>query len=233
MLNGTHAERLVIEEGCEERLVADAVGSGLRVLDGGCGRGRVARALADLGCSVDAIELSSDAIREARSACGAVVEGSLTDPEAWRALGDRRYDAIVFCHVLEHLTDPRAAIDLACARLAPGGRLVVALPNVATWRTRLHLLRGRWDYTDEGILDRTHVKFYTLKTARELLEGANLRLLSAKLMQGPPSGNVLRRAIVRGVRTMSRLATAPAFLFVAEPSGSRVAPPSESARSTP
>jgi hypothetical protein len=89
--------------------------------------------------------------------------------------------------------------------------------NVATWRMRWHLLRSRWDYADEGILDRTHVKFYTLDTAREFVRGAGLRIHDELLLGTPPGGSALRRLIVRRLRALSFRATAQAFLFVAEP----------------
>ena len=134
-----------IHEGLEDQAVAEAVGPARRVLDCGCGSGRIARRLE--GREVDGIELSASAAEAARTACRRVITGSVTDPAAWQALGERRYDAIVFCHVLEHLTDPLAALEHARRHLASNGRIVVVLPNVATWRMRWHLLRGRWDST--------------------------------------------------------------------------------------
>jgi SAM-dependent methyltransferase len=209
------AESEIVGEDPESAAISAIVGPGLTVLDCGCGGGRVARSL--VRCEVDGIELSEDAAEGARSVCRQVVHGSLTDPASWRALEGRRYDAIVFSHVLEHLVEPLAALALARGYLAPGGRFVVLLPNVATWRMRWELLMGRWDYADEGILDRTHVKFYTLKTARELLAEAGLRVLSERLFSMPPAGNAIRRLLVRGVRKVSPKATTHSFLFVASP----------------
>jgi SAM-dependent methyltransferase len=201
----------------EENVVATAIGDGPRVLDCGCGYGRIARALG--GHTVDGIELSETAAQAARSVCRRVISGSLTDPLTWKALDGQRYEAIVFCHVLEHLTEPLLALRLAGEHLASGGRFVVVLPNVATWRMRWHLLTGRWEYADEGILDRTHVRFYTLKSARELLSSAGLFIRDEWLLVAPPAGNVIRQLLVRGVRRLSHAATAQAFLFVTEPTG--------------
>lgn len=207
----------VVKDEREERIVADAVGPGPNVLDCGCGTGRIARAL--VGRHVDGIELSGPAANSARAVCRHVVHGSITDPAAWQALAGRRYEAIVFCHVLEHLTDPFAALAFADKHLTDSGRFVIVLPNVAVWRMRWRLLTGRWDYADEGILDRTHVKFYTLKTAREFLAGAGLHVLNEWHLAAPPGGNALRRGLVRAFRRLSSPATSSAFLFVAEPSG--------------
>jgi 2-polyprenyl-3-methyl-5-hydroxy-6-metoxy-1,4-benzoquinol methylase len=206
-----------IHEGLEDQAVAEAVGPARRVLDCGCGSGRIARRLE--GREVDGIELSASAAEAARTACRRVITGSVTDPAAWQALGERRYDAIVFCHVLEHLTDPLAALEHARRHLASNGRIVVVLPNVATWRMRWHLLRGRWDYADEGILDRTHVKFYTLDSARAFVTGAGLQIREERLLGTPPGGSALRRLLVRSLRRLSDRATAQAFLFVTAPQG--------------
>ncbi len=170
-----------------------------------------------MGREVDGIELSASAAEAARPACRLVITGSVTDPAAWQALDNRRYDAIVFCHVLEHLTDPLAALALARRHLASGGRFVIVLPNVATWRMRWRLLMGQWEYADEGILDRTHVKFYTLDTAREFVASAALRVRHEVLLGTPPAGRALRQLLVRSFRALSARATAQAFLFVAEP----------------
>jgi len=207
---------MLVREEAEERLVADAVGFGPNVLDCGCGSGRIARTLR--GLEVDGIELSRTAAEMARAVCRRVVNGSVTDPAAWQELAGQRYDVIVFCHVLEHLTDPFAALALAGQYIESSGRFVIVLPNVAIWRLRWHLLTGRWEYADEGILDRTHVRFYTRKTARELLAAAGLRICEERLLGGPPGGNALRRWIVRAVRGLAATATSSAFLFVAKPS---------------
>jgi len=213
---GAHSVELkAIDEDPEGMAVAEAVGAGPTVLDCGCGGGRIARRLA--GCTVDGIELSADAAEKARPVCRQVVQGSITDAASWRALGTPKYEVIVFCHVLEHLTEPLVALKLASERLSPSGHFVIVLPNVAIWRMRMHLLAGRWDYADEGILDRTHVRFYTLKSARELLAEAHLRVREERLLVMPPGGAALRRLLVRGVRRLSRSATTHAFLFVATP----------------
>lgn len=208
-------KRTSIQEELEDLVVANAIGPAHRVLDCGCGSGRIARRLD--GREVDGIELSPSAAEAARASCRRVITGSVTDPAAWQALDERRYDAIVFCHVLEHLTDPLAAITHARRHLARDGRIVIVLPNVATWRMRWHLLSGRWDYADEGILDRTHVKFYTLDSAREFMTGAGLQIREEQLLGTPPAGSALRRMLVRSLRRISDRATAQAFLFVTTP----------------
>src|ERR1700678_4223259 len=124
----------VEETAAEDQVVARAIGDAAEVLDCGCGGGRIARRLNR--ARVDGIEQSESAARAAEAFCRTVVRGSVTDPASWNALADRQYDAIVFCHVLEHLTDPLLALRLASEHLSARGRFVIVLPNVATWRMR-------------------------------------------------------------------------------------------------
>ncbi len=78
--------------------------------------------------------------------------------------------------VLEHLPSPEEAL-LAVARWTkPGGRLLASIPNVANVTVRLALLSGRFPYSDRGLLDRTHLRFYTRRSARELLEACGYRV---------------------------------------------------------
>jgi hypothetical protein len=74
--------------------------------------------------------------------------------------------------VLEHLIEPAAVLAHFRSYLRPGGRVLVSVPNVAHARVRLDLARGRFDYRDYGVLDRTHLHFYTFSSAQELMRTA-------------------------------------------------------------
>jgi 2-polyprenyl-3-methyl-5-hydroxy-6-metoxy-1,4-benzoquinol methylase len=87
---------------------------------------------------------------------------------------DAPFDAIVYGDVLEHLVDPLRTVVGLNRWLAPGGRVVVSVPNVAHLLIRLSLLVGRFDYFDRGILDRTHLRFFTDRSLRRLLGAAGL-----------------------------------------------------------
>jgi 2-polyprenyl-3-methyl-5-hydroxy-6-metoxy-1,4-benzoquinol methylase len=88
------------------------------------------------------------------------------------------YDVLLFGDTLEHLPDPPALLRRLRPRLAPGGVLVTSIPNVANWSIRLSLLVGRFRYTDRGLLDRTHLRFYTRRTAVEMLAEAGFDAIS-------------------------------------------------------
>ena len=105
--------------------------------------------------------------------------GDLTDPAFVDAImaAEGPFDTILCLDVLEHLPDPWATIARLEAMLAPGGTLVVSLPNVRHYTVSLPLLfAGRWTYGDAEVLDRTHLRFFVKRTARALLEGAGLAI---------------------------------------------------------
>lgn len=85
---------------------------------------------------------------------------------------DGPYDLLLFGDTLEHVPDPVIVLRTLANKLRPRGTLVVSIPNVANWAVRLGLLAGRFRYTDRGILDRTHLRFYTRRTVVEMIEQA-------------------------------------------------------------
>lgn len=89
--------------------------------------------------------------------------GALDDSE--------QFDCILFNDVLEHLVDPWEAVREAARFLSPGGCVVASMPNMRHWPVLKELVfRGRWDYTDMGVLDRTHLRWFTRDTMIELFE---------------------------------------------------------------
>ena len=114
--------------------------------------------------------------------------------------------------VLEHLVDPEALLRECRELLKPGGTLLVSVPNVANITVRLALLFGRFNYAPRGILDRTHLKFFTGKSARRLLEAAGLEVvrrettvMPVELALGTDADNPLMRLINRVLRLFTAL----------------------------
>lgn len=137
------------------------------VLELGPSSGYMTKALAEAGCEVDAIELNKSDAQKAARYCRRMVTGSIEDPESFAELTGP-YDVVLAADVLEHLRSPESTLEKIHGLLIPNGLLLVSLPNIAHWRVRLNLLFGQFDYTDVGILDRTHMRFFTLKTAKEM-----------------------------------------------------------------
>jgi 2-polyprenyl-3-methyl-5-hydroxy-6-metoxy-1,4-benzoquinol methylase len=160
----------------ESRLpILRRVPAGAAVLDVGAWTGAQGRWLMDNAeATVDGIELDPDAAGEASERYRRVTVGSIEDPAVRTALSG--YDAILFLDVLEHLVDPDAVLRAARDWLAPGGIVLCSIPNVAHWRVRLSLLRGRFEYEDSGLLDRTHLRWFTRETAARLIRDAGYRI---------------------------------------------------------
>jgi methionine biosynthesis protein MetW len=153
-------------------IILRQIPTGVRVLDIGCATGYLGRFLTkERGCVVDGIEADQHAADEASEYLRRVWVGSVDD-EAVLASVSEKYDVILCAAILEHLTHPEVALQRLRRLLADNGVLIAGLPNVAHWSIRWSLLRGRWDYSEYGILDRTHLHFYTLQSAREMFESA-------------------------------------------------------------
>ncbi|MBI4816676.1 MAG: class I SAM-dependent methyltransferase [Deltaproteobacteria bacterium] len=147
-----------------------------RLLDVGCGRGALGRALREAGFEVVGIEPSS-ASTTAKARGLEVIESDLTDLGAVRAaLAGRSIDVVMMSDVLEHVADPLTALRQYVNLARTGAAFVVSVPNVAVWTSRLALLSGRFDYGDSGVLDRTHLRFFTQKSAMALVRGAGLEV---------------------------------------------------------
>jgi SAM-dependent methyltransferase len=146
-------------------------GHGRRLLDVGAADGFLSELLSRQGWRVTALERDSAQADKARGRCAEVVVADLE--EAPRLLAES-FDVIVYGDVLEHLTDPLRALVALNRSLAPDGRVIASVPNVAHLWVRLSLLTGRFDYGERGILDRTHLRFFTRRTFLALLRDAGL-----------------------------------------------------------
>ena len=167
------AARAAAYESVRDEIV-DLVPEGARrVLDLGCSTGWLAAALKQRGpVEVVGIEREQAYAAIAQERCDRVVVGDVQDVP--RDLG--RFDCLVAADVLEHLVDPWTALDRYVALLEPGCRAVISLPNAAHWTTYAALARGRRPRRPEGIHDATHLRWFTLRDAVELCEGAGLRV---------------------------------------------------------
>jgi SAM-dependent methyltransferase len=164
---------LVAEHGLggSHRLILDEVHGRGRVLDVGCATGYLAAPLSARGCSVVGVEPDAESARAAEAHCERVIVGSIESADD-RAEITGAFDYIVFGDVLEHLVDPWGTLTFARELLAPGGAVIASVPNVAAWPVRLRLLTGSFEYADFGLLDRTHLRFFTRAGAHALARGA-------------------------------------------------------------
>jgi methionine biosynthesis protein MetW len=170
--------------GTSHVILLDEVPAGSRVLDVGCAEGYLARELRERRCTVVGLEYDESAAQAAREFCEEVVTGDVESGEV-RARVDGPYDRILFGDVLEHLRDPAPVLRWARDLLGPEGRAVVSLPNIANWSARREVARGRFPYADHGLFDRTHLRFFTRRSARELVTGCGLDVERERFASGP------------------------------------------------
>lgn len=152
------------------------LGNGHRVLDVGCGGGALAEAARLAGNEVTGVERDAAAASRARARAVRVVVHDAADVEGLTGQLSGPFDRIVFADLLEHLPDPGPVLAAYRALLAPQGKVLVSVPNVAAWTVRLALLCGSFRYAESGIMDRTHLRWFTVATARELAEEAGYRV---------------------------------------------------------
>lgn len=148
-----------------------------RVLDVGAADGSVARALVSRGCRVSGVEIDKTAAREAATICEQVVVDDAERLDFRAAFPDSQFDVVMFLDVLEHFRDPLAVLTRAKAVLSPNGRVIASIPNVTHGAVRLSLMRGSFTYTETGLLDRTHLRFFDRKAVHGLFEEAKLEIL--------------------------------------------------------
>lgn len=154
--------------------VVRLVGTGRRVLELGPATGHMSRVLTERGCSVVGIEVDGEMAKEAAEHCERIIVGDLDELDLDAELGDDRFDVIVAADVLEHLRDPLSALRRLRAFLVPDGFFVISLPNIAHGSVRLALLEGHFSYRNVGLLDTTHLRFFTRESIGELLDEAEL-----------------------------------------------------------
>lgn len=157
--------------------ISRIIPDGACVLDVGAGNGVLARLLAFQmrDCIIDGVEPDPVAQQVARSHYRSLYLGTVDEFISVRRDSDSGlYNFIVMADVLEHIANPMPTLIQLKQLLAPNGKLVISTPNVAFASVRLALMNGQFDYVDSGILERTHLRFYTLKSLRKLFDAVGL-----------------------------------------------------------
>jgi len=144
--------------------IVSLVKDGQDILDVGCGDGALAQRLVTKSKKnrIVGIEVEKTRAVEAGKFMKEVLVADVEDQNTFELISET-FDVIVFSEVLEHCRAPERILERAKKLLKGEGYVIICLPNVAFWKTRLNLLMGNWNYTEEGILDRTHLRFFTLK----------------------------------------------------------------------
>jgi trans-aconitate methyltransferase len=192
-----------------------------RLLDVGCGSGATAALAKERWPQLETIgvEIVPEAAARAASRLDRVIAGSAETLD-FAAAGIAGVDGVILADVLEHLVDPWGFLERLHGVLAPGAMVVASIPNIANLWLLDELAAGRFDYTPDGLLDRTHLRFFTRRTIAQLFDGAGYtierwdrttdgrvddatrRRILGVMLPVPLAGRVAgRRVTVRGVET--------------------------------
>lgn len=145
------------------------------VLDVGCATGYLSCELKKKGCYVVGLEKNQELAKIAQKYCDELIIG---DAETIKLPYKDHFDVILFADIIDFFKYPKEVLIKFRSYLKENGYIVVSVPNIANWSMRLSLLFGNFDYRATGILDAGHLRFFTLKTIRELLKRSGFKIES-------------------------------------------------------
>ena len=164
-----------------DRLSTGLVPENSKVLEFGCATGFMSQYFRKkLYCQVVGVDINP--------AVKPDICGDLASPHTWQKIKkQQKFDVVFASAIIEHLPSPETTLQLIKSVLKPHGLLIITTPNVAHWRQRLNLLLGRFEYEDYGLLDRTHLRFFTYFTFQKLIRDAGFIIKQVLL---DPAGGV-------------------------------------------
>lgn len=177
----TYDREVVYEETklrSEHKQILEWVGKDKKVLEVGCHTGYFSAVLKQKGNKVTGMEIYEPALEKAAPHLEKAVLGNVEDDQVWKEVCTEKFDVILFMHVLEHLVAPEAVLVKFKQLLNESGIIIICLPNINNWSNRLDILKGNFDYTEQGVMDKTHLKFFNYFSARKLVESAGLSVLA-------------------------------------------------------
>ena len=157
-------------------ILREIKGKNKNILDVGCNEGYFGKNDSEISNKYYGIDIMDEAIKVAKNH---YEEARVYNLEKLETLGFdvNKFDYIIFGDVLEHIKNPIETLKFFSENyLNTNGKLIISLPNIANWQVRIKLLFGYFDYTETGILDDTHLKLYTYKSAKKLAEESGLKI---------------------------------------------------------
>lgn len=167
-----------------------------KVLDIGCSDGSLGEAIKKIyNSEVVGVEISSLASLEASKKIDKVFQGDILKIDIPYSKG--YFDVIILADVLEHLINPLEVLKKVKHYLNPNGYIIVSVPNIANWSVRLNILFGSFNYAQQGILDSTHLRFFTFKSIENLLISAGFKIVKIETLRGSLNLLLLQRILAK------------------------------------
>ncbi|MDP3066371.1 MAG: class I SAM-dependent methyltransferase [Methanobacteriaceae archaeon] len=163
--------------------ISNLIQNNKKVLDVGCGYGKLAQMLNLNYCDVFCIEFDEKRAKKARKYYKHLIVGDVESIEL-SSVYKNYFDYIIFADVLEHLRDPENVLIRFKKYLKDDGSIVASIPNITNWRIRISLLFGNFNYQDEGILNRGHLRFFSKDSATKLFIEAGLKIVEFDITFG-------------------------------------------------
>ena len=164
-----------------DKMAVSAVDNNSEVLDIGCATGFMGKYLQQVKhCNVFGVDLRSAEIEIAKQNLNFAMVGNIEDTRIVTSIlsnhENKKFDCVLATSLIEHVSDPDKVIMNMKRLLKPNGKIILSTPNISHWAVIVSLLKGDFTYTDYGILDRTHLHFFTIKTFRELFVNNNVQI---------------------------------------------------------
>ncbi|ODS42169.1 MAG: hypothetical protein MSIBF_02195, partial [Candidatus Altiarchaeales archaeon IMC4] len=151
-------------------LIIEMVGRDKKILEVGPSTGYITKILKSKGNEVVCIEIDKEAAEKAKRYCDKMVMGDVETLDLDSRLKPNQFDVIIFGDVLEHLKSPNTVLKKVKKYLKPDGYVVASIPNIGHGDVILNLLNGKFTYTSKGLLDITHLRFFTLGNVKMMLD---------------------------------------------------------------
>lgn len=184
-----HKDDNPIENGYFDRINPDILKKipiySKKVLEIGCGAGALGKKILETNkrCEYYGIELSEEAVKYAieTNKIASIQKGDI-EVGSLSSFGFEKgsFDCIIYGDVLEHLTDPWRIIKEHKSFLKNNGKIIASIPNIANFSIIYQLLQGQWNYQSEGLLDKTHLRFFTLSSIVEMFNSADLKIIEVE-----------------------------------------------------
>lgn len=157
----------------EHKSVLTFINEGSSVLEIGCHTGYFSHWIKKKNCKIVGVDIYAPAIKRAEKYLDESFVGNIESEHFYEFIKNRSFDTIVIMHVLEHLIQPDILLKKLRDVLRDEGNIIIVMPNISYWNSRLELFKGNFNYTDTGLMDKTHLRFFNYFTTKSLIYDCN------------------------------------------------------------